>query len=520
MPLEAFATTARISPGWRGLSPPWRTAILRLVGAAFVLFALFARDWADMASHWWNISTYNHILLVPLILTWLVWQRGAELAKLQPSVWWPGLIPVTLAAFIWVLGAFSGLNLARQAGVVGMLAASVPLLAGPHVTKGLLFPLFYMVFLVPCGEELVTILQTVTAKITITLVHASGIPAAVDGVFIDTPAGLFEVAEACSGVKFLIAMVAFGTLMAHVCFVSWKRRAALLAACVAVPILANGVRAWGTIYAAQFVGVERAAGIDHIIYGWVFFGVVLGLIIALSWRFFDRPADDAFIDASRIAADPLLCRLRRYRMRAVPACAAFLAIVFGVQGWALAANRLSAPVPEELSLPAVPGWTRVDYRPKIWWEPRAEGAAHRLLGSYADEKGRRVEVFFAMYAAQTEGQEAGGFGQGALTPGTAWAWQSPGASVQAGHGEHLLAEGRVGRAALTWYRSGDLLTGSNTRLKLAAMADRLTLRERPTMLLIISAEDLGAHAGESITRAFVDAVGPVDAWMDRLGGLD
>jgi len=43
-------------------------------------------------------------------------------------------------------------------------------------------------------------------------------------VFIDTPAGLFEVAEACSGVKFLIAMTAFGVLASNVCFVGWKRR--------------------------------------------------------------------------------------------------------------------------------------------------------------------------------------------------------------------------------------------------------------------------------------------------------
>jgi exosortase/archaeosortase family protein len=66
------------------------------------------------------------------------------------------------------------------------------------------------------------------------------------------------VAEACSGVKFLIAMVALGVLVANVCFRSWHRRAAFMALCVAVPILANGVRAWGTIYAAQYVGDRKS----------------------------------------------------------------------------------------------------------------------------------------------------------------------------------------------------------------------------------------------------------------------
>jgi exosortase len=69
-------------------------------------------------------------------------------------------------------------------------------------------------------------------------------------VFITAPGGYFEVAEACSGVKFLIAMVAYGTLVANVCFRSWPRRAAFMAMALVVPILANGVRAWGTVFIA------------------------------------------------------------------------------------------------------------------------------------------------------------------------------------------------------------------------------------------------------------------------------
>src|SRR5690606_10682622 len=117
-----------------------------------------------------------------------------------------------------------------------------------RVAAGLVFPLGYMLFLVPFGDELVPSLQAFTATMAVALTHASGVPAAVDGMFIDTPAGLFEVAEACSGVKFLVAMVALGALVAHLCFRSPARRALFMAAAIVVPILANGVRAWGTIF--------------------------------------------------------------------------------------------------------------------------------------------------------------------------------------------------------------------------------------------------------------------------------
>jgi len=427
------------------------------------------------------------------------------------------LLALAGAAFVWLLGAFSGLNLARQAGVVAMAAAGVPLLLGPRVAAGLIFPLFYMVFLVPCGEELVNALQTITAKITIALVHWSGIPAEIDGVFIHTPAGLFEVAEACSGVKFLVAMIAFGTLMANACFVSWRRRALLLSACVLVPILANGVRAWGTIYAAQIFGVETAAGIDHIIYGWVFFGVVIALVIAAFWRFFDRPLDDPFIEADMLATNPWLHRLAAWKAPTAVVLAGALAILLGAQAWAHAADRMEAPLPGAVDLPVVPGWTRVNYRPHLWWEPRATGAGHRLLGSYADARGRRVDVFYALYASQREGEEAGGFGEGALTPGSGWAWQAPANPIAGGHAERLLGNGRIGRVALTWYRNGDLLTGSNARLKLAAMADRLTLREQTTVLLILSAEDAPNRPAQQTIEAFVTATSPLGRWIDSIG---
>jgi EpsI family protein len=354
---------------------------------------------------------------------------------------------------------------------------------------------------------------------TIALVHLSGVPAAIDGVFIDTPAGLFEVAEACSGVKFLIAMFAFGVLVANACFVSWKRRAVFLAACCIIPVLANGVRAWGTIFAAQFFGAEVAAGFDHIVYGWIFFAVVLALIVAGGWRYFDRPVDAPVIDAERINASALLGRLERMRISAAAALGGLAAIVLASLIWTRAADRLSAEIPAQIFLPEVVGWQRIDYAPRVWWEPHATGADHRLLGRYADREGREVDVFLALYASQHEGREAGGSGEGALPRGGAWAWQSPGPAVDEASSDRLLAAGRIERLAETTYRLGALTTGNNARLKLATMGDRLLLRARPTTVLILSAEERqGKPAAEAIGR-FREAAGPLDQWMDRIAGV-
>src|SRR3546814_7960324 len=120
------------------------------------------------------------------------------------------------------------------------------------------------------------------------LLQLFGVPAAVDGVLITIPNGYFEVAEACSGAKFVIAMIAYGTLVANVCYVSWSRRAAFMVMALVVPVLANGLRAFGTIYAAHITSVEQATGYDHIVYGWIFFGLVMASVLAIGWKWFDR----------------------------------------------------------------------------------------------------------------------------------------------------------------------------------------------------------------------------------------
>lgn len=515
MPLEALAL--RPAALLERLPPLWRDATIRLGAAWLALILVFFPDWAAMADQWWNSSTYNHIVLVPAIIGWLIWQRWSELRDLEPVGWIGGLLPLALALLGWVLGTFAGFNLLRQAAAVAMLPSVALLLLGPRTFSAMLFPMAYMAFLVPFGDELVPPLQTITAKLTIALVGLSGVPAVVDGVFIDTPAGLFEVAEACSGVKFLIAMVALGTLVANVGFRSWRRRAVFMALCVAVPILANGVRAWGTIFAAQYVGIERAAGIDHLIYGWIFFALVIAAVLGLSWKFFDRGIDDPMIDGAAIQAEPRFMRFES-AARGWQVLLLAPALLFGAGiGWSALAERLRAPLPDQVFLPEVVGWQRTDYLPIAPWEPRAGGADHRLLGSYRNTKGQRVDVFYALYAAQTEGKEAGGFGEGALRPESGWSWTSEGPAVAGAKSERLLHNGATPRLALTWYRSGNLLTGSNVRLKLANISDRLLLRPRPTALLIVSSEASEGNDPVVALGDFRTAVGEIGPWMDRIG---
>lgn len=324
MPIDLAYPTGRR----RGVSN-WKSALLRLAATWIALFSITYPEWGEMAHQWWNIDTYSHILLIPAIIAWLIWLRREELAKLSPQSWWPGLIIAGAGLSVWLAGRATGINLFAHAGTVLAFQGAAITFLGLRTSLILAFPLFYACFLVPFGDEIVPTLQSITASLATTLTVWSGIDSVTDGIYIDTPAGLFIVAEACSGVKFLIAMIALGVMVAYACFESWSRRAWFMLACLVVPIIANGIRAWGTIYIAQYIGAEAAGGFDHIVYGWFFFGIVIALVLGVAWRWFERDPEDAGYSEAEVAQLPIVEGYENLKIGSNVACAIGLIMVIG-----------------------------------------------------------------------------------------------------------------------------------------------------------------------------------------------
>ncbi|MEA3018081.1 MAG: hypothetical protein QOI38_2803 [Sphingomonadales bacterium] len=496
----------------RAAESRWRAHLTALAGAAAALLVLFHRDAAHMATIWWTSSTFNHILLIPPILAWLVWQRRAELALLRPSVWWPPLLLVGAGAFGWLLGEAAGVALARHAGLVLMLQGAVACCLGNAAARGLAFPLFYLLFLIPAGEELVPALQTVTARISMVLLGWAGIPALLDGIFITTATGYFEVAEACAGAKFLIAMIAYGALVANLCFRSWRRRAAFMLAAIVVPILANGVRAFGTIYIADRTSLAFAAGVDHVVYGWFFFALVIALILGAAWRFFDRRVGDPWFDPAALQGPAGGARPGR----AAAAIVALAALPL-LWSWAVSAAG-AAPPPRAIAFPDLAGWQRVPPGAGRMWQPHFAGADIVRIARYRDGEGREVDLAVAVFARQSEGRELVGYGQGATWEGGGWAWTAASTAPANGRAE-LIASNRVTREVVSFYRVGDILTGSAMGVKLETMKARLFGGPQRAVAILVSAE---APAGGGSARpqidAFLAALGPVDLFADRAAG--
>ncbi len=308
------------------LSGAWRKALTLLLVGTIVLVGITLREWGEMLHQWWNIDTYTHILLVPAIIGWLVSMKLDDLVKLSPRPWLPGLAIVAAGFLLWLIGRGSEINIIAHAGAVGALQGFVIATLGVRASLVLALPICFGVFLVPVGDEFIAPLQAITADIAVALTIWSGIPALVDGIYIDTPIGLFIVAEACSGVRFLIAMITLAVLVCFTRFKSWSRRAAFMAVSIIVPIIANGIRAWGTIYVAQSQGVEFAAGFDHILYGWIFFAIVVGVILSGAWRYFEMEPEEYGWTRERISAFPWMQRFEALSTSPIAVLAGTLAL--------------------------------------------------------------------------------------------------------------------------------------------------------------------------------------------------
>lgn len=491
---------------------PWsvwqRHAVtLALLWAA--LLVLFARDTSAMVLIWWDASTFNHCLLMVPIIAWLVVQRAPLLAQLTPVAWWPAAVPALGFGLLWLIGDAAGVALLRQLALIGVLQSAVLGVLGPQVARGLVFPLAYMWLLVPMGEEFVPALQTITAKMSMVLLDWAGIPAHIEGVFITTPGGYFEVAEACSGVKFLIAMVAYAVLVANLCFKAWHRRAVFMAFALAVPIVANGIRAFGTIWIAEHHGIEFATGFDHIFYGWIFFGIVILLVMLAAWRFFDRPADDPPFDPAAIPAT------RRFIAPLPIMTAGLLGAALLPVIWSSLASARSGELPQQLALTPPQQWREVSNASGYPWQPRYDGADRMIVKRFRHVNGGTVDVAIAAFAAQAEGREVAAYGQGAIDPDSEWAWTASAASIAGSRTDRIVAPGPVMREAALWHRLNGITTASGLETKLLTLQSRLLGGDPRAVAVIVSAEDYRGHPAHQVISDFVRDAGGVDKMADR-----
>jgi exosortase A len=282
---------------------PWRTALPTLIALMLAILLLYRDTAMVMVGIWWRSETFAHCWLVPPISLWLIWRKRARLAALTPRAEPWVLVPLVLAATLWLVSDVVVVNAASQFAMVAMLVLAVPAVLGFEVALTILFPLLYLFFGVPFGEFVVPTMIEWTADFTVYALQLTGIPVHREGNHFVIPSGSWSVIDECSGVRYLMASFMVGSLFAYLNYRSYKRRALFMLSSLVVPIVANWLRAYMIVMLAHMSDNKIAAGVDHVLYGWVFFGVIIFLMFVIGARWSEP--DDVVAEsnsASRLSA--------------------------------------------------------------------------------------------------------------------------------------------------------------------------------------------------------------------------
>ena len=230
---------------------------------------------------WVGNEIFNHCLLVIPASLYLIWEKRKAIAWHEAKSSYLAAICLFGQLLLFLLGVAGDIQLFQHAAVFSMLPTLAWFFLGDKIAWQLQFPLLFILFAIPVGEQLVPWLQEVTADMSVYMLQLTGIPLFRSGLFIEIPQGKFLVAEACSGISFLIASVVIGNLYAYMNLKTTWRRVMFVLLSVAVPILANAVRVYGLILVGYYSDMQHAVGADHLIYGWFFFAIVIVMLLAV-----------------------------------------------------------------------------------------------------------------------------------------------------------------------------------------------------------------------------------------------
>ena len=483
-------------------------AILLLALAAVVL--LYHATFWSMLELWSRSQTFAHGFLIVPISCWLAWRQRARLAALAPQPSRQGLLLLGALGLAWLLADAANVPVVEQYAATAMLPACVLAILGWPAVRLLAFPLAYLFLAVPFGEVFLDPLIDFTAAFTVTALQWTGVPVFRDGNNFSLPTGNWSVVEACSGLRYLIAALALGALYAHVHCHSARRRLAVMAAALLVPILANGVRAYLIVMLGHLSNMRLAVGVDHLIYGWLFFGLVVLLLFWLAARWRELPLARAVPSAAGCGASPQAV------VRASLACLLLAALWPAL---ALASHRDAGAVPPGspvmLALPDPPAWQRLYDAAPAWQAPYA-GTPARFAATYARQTGSGAPVGLQLHWYARQARDAELLTHQSSPYGPRWTPLAQRVQdITLASGTLAVREsvlGRGGERLLVWriYRQGGIVTARPVLVKLLlAQAKLLGRRQDGADILVFAAYDELAPPPRARLHAFLQAALPV-----------
>jgi exosortase len=267
--------------------PLWQLAIL----GALSLW-IYWRTLAHLVLQWWRDPNFSHGFLVPLFSAYIVWRKRDQIARIIPQPSWSGLVILLAGIFLLLVGEMGAELFLARTSLLLLIAGIIVLYLGWTFFRAVLFPWAFLLLMIPIPtilfNKITFPLQLLASRLAAAVLPILGVPVLREGNIINLSSIALEVAEACSGIRSLMSLLAlaimYGYLMDKRSWVRWT----LAISAVPIAVLANAIRVIGTGLLVQYWDPEKAEGYFHESWGWLTF--VLSLVMlyllhaAIRWR--------------------------------------------------------------------------------------------------------------------------------------------------------------------------------------------------------------------------------------------
>ena len=474
-------------------------AVLLLAAAIAICVVAYRATVGDLI-HLWSFSGstgYAHGGLLLLLAAYLVWESWRHHhPPLAPD--FLGVFAVFLMSLAWLLAGLVFVQVLQQVALLAMLPAVTWALLGARGFRPLAFALLLPIFGLPWWEIInQTELQVLTAAAVEYLLAASGIPVSRQGVLLHIPAGVFRVAENCSGMRQLVVSVPVAAVAAYLAGFRFGGISffAALGGCLALAV--NTLRIYAVVLAGHLTDMQHyLVTEDHVVLGWVMFAVAISALVMLitSLRAPDRQSQPRSAEISSGVRRGLLVAL-------LPAL-----LVGPLLNWHL--NRLVPPEVEKLTLPVRLGdWYLQPLQTS--YEPVHAASDRKVAGSYLHARHGVVTLRIATFAAQAQGREAVS-SRNRLTDQHVWSSATPPSRVDAGpfSVDEVVVEESGGQQlrVWNWYRTPAGSSAGLLEAKSLELWSRFTNPGETAIVTIAHAEPGDMAASRMALTEFVKAL--------------
>jgi len=373
---------------------------IMLFCSVLLIAIIYSETFISIKDLWDSSDTYAHGYIILPISFYLIWNKRDELDQIPPSISFLGLALVICCVIMWFLSSLVEVQILKQYSVVAMIPLMFVLFWGWQRTRIIIFPLLFILLSVPFGEAYVPYMIKWVGDFVFVALQLTGIPVFREGNMLFLTSGDWSVVEACSGLRYLIASITLGLLYAYLMYRSFWRRTLFIILSVAVPVFANWIRAYMIIMIGHLSSMKLAVGVDHIVYGWLFFGLVIGLMfyIGTFWR--EDIAEESKTSVHVSIANGSKDSIKLILAIIVLICAILAGPWLKYQTEILNNND----VKQDIVLPDVVDiWKKTDMSLSTW-EPAFRGANSKVSTTYTNGK-YIVTVHIEYYSGQSKGGE-------------------------------------------------------------------------------------------------------------------